>query len=130
MSKHALLFALRLVLYDAKSAFGDFYLLTPSHTALVLRDFFAKNSIHIVPQPPYSPDLAPCDFWLFPKLKRSLQGNCFETIEEIQRESLCALKAIPEGDFNSCFEDWKIRWHKCIVSGEDYFEDDEIDLEE
>ena len=42
----------------------------PSHTALVLRDHFAKNSTHIVPQPPYSPDLAPCDFWLFPKLKR------------------------------------------------------------
>ncbi|XP_011263146.2 uncharacterized protein LOC105255530 [Camponotus floridanus] len=102
----------------------------PSHTALVLRDFFAKNSIHIVPQPPYSPDLAPCDFWLFPKLKRPLRGNRFETIEEIQRESLRALKAIPEGDFNSCFEDWKIRWHKCIVSGGDYFEGDEIDLEE
>jgi len=128
MSNHALLFALHLVLYDAKSAFGDFYLLIPSHTALVLRDFFTKNSIHIVPQLPYSPDLASCDFWLFPKLKRL--GNRFETIEEIQRESLRALKAIPECDFNSCFEDWKIRWYKCIMSGGDYFEGDEIDLEE
>ena len=44
----------------------------PSHTALVLRDHFAKNSMHIVPQPPYSPNLAPCDFWLFPILKRPL----------------------------------------------------------
>ena len=34
----------------------------PSHTALVLRDHFVKNSTHIVPQPPYSPDVAPCDF--------------------------------------------------------------------
>ena len=34
----------------------------PSHTALVLREFFAKNSTHVAPQPPYSPDLAPCDF--------------------------------------------------------------------
>ena len=34
----------------------------PSHTALVLRDHFAKTSTHIVPQPPYSPDLAPCHF--------------------------------------------------------------------
>lgn len=102
----------------------------PSHTALVLRDHFAKNSTHIVPQPPYSPDLAPCDFWLFPKLKRPLRGHRFDTIEEIKTESLRALKAIPEIDFNNCFEDWRNRWHKCIVSGGEYFEGDEIYLEE
>lgn len=102
----------------------------PSHTALVLRDHFAKNSIHIVPQPqPYLLDLAPCDFWLFPKLKRPLRGHRFDTIEEIRTESLRALKAIPKIDFNNCFEDWKKRWHKCIVSGGEYFEGDEIDLE-
>ena len=59
----------------------------PSHTPLVLRDHFGKNSTHIVPQPPYSPDLAPRDFWLFPKLKRPLRGHRFDTIEEIQAES-------------------------------------------
>jgi transposase len=101
----------------------------PSHTALVLRDHFAKNSTHIVPQPPYSPDLAPCDFWLFPKLKRPLRGHRFDSIEEIQAESEKALKTIPEIDFNNCFEDWKKRWHRCIVSEGDYFEGDEIDLE-
>lgn len=102
----------------------------PSHTALIIREFFAKNATHIVPQPPYSPDLAPCDFWLFSKLKRPLRGHRFETIEEIQRESLKELKAIPEKDFAACFEDWKKRWHKCIASGGDYFEGDEMDLEE
>ena len=55
----------------------------PSHTALVLRDHFAKNSTHIVPQPRYSPDLAPCDFWLFRKVERQLQGHRFDTIEKI-----------------------------------------------
>jgi len=84
----------------------------------------------IVPQPPYSSDLAPCDFWLFPKLKRPLRGHRFDTIEEIRTESLRALKAIPKIDFNNCFENWKKRWHKCIVSGGEYFEGDEIDLEE
>lgn len=102
----------------------------PSHTALILREFFAKNSTNIVPQPPYSPDLAPCDFWLFSKLKRPLRGNRFESIEDIKRESLRALKAIPEIDFNNCYEDWKKRWHKCIAAGGDYFEGDEIDLAE
>ena len=78
-----------------------------SHTALVLRDHFIKNSTHIVPQPPYSPDLTPCDFWLFPKLKRPLRGHHFDTIEEIQAESKKASKAIPEIEFNKCFDDWK-----------------------
>lgn len=102
----------------------------PSHTALVLRDHFAKNSTHIIPQPPYSPDLAPCDFWLFSKLKRPLRGHRFESIEEIQAASKRELKAIPKIEFIKCFEDWKVRWHKCIVSAGDYFEGDEIDLEE
>ena len=80
--------------------------------ALILRDFFAKNSINIVPQPSYSPELAPCDFRQFPKLKRPLRGNCFESIEDIQCESARALNAIPKNEFLSCFEDWKKRWHK------------------
>lgn len=102
----------------------------PSHTALVIRDHFAKNSTHTVPQPPYSPDLAPCDFWLFSKLKRPLRGHRFDTIEEIEAAATRELKAIPESDYNQCFEDWKIRWHKCIASGGDYFEGNEIDLEQ
>ena len=89
----------------------------PSHTALVFRDHFAKNSTHIIPQPSYLPDLAPCDFWLFPKLKRPLRGHRFVTIEEIQAESKKALKAIPEIEFNKCLDDWKKRRHKCIISG-------------
>ncbi|EFN84732.1 hypothetical protein EAI_10534, partial [Harpegnathos saltator] len=92
------------------------------HTALVLREHFAKNSTHIVPQPPYSPDLAPCDFWLLNKLKRPLWGHRFDSIEEIKAESKKVLKAIPEKDFSDCFEDWKKRWHKCIVSDREYFE--------
>ena len=100
-----------------------------SNTALVRRDHFNKNSTHIVPQPPYSPDLAPCDFWLFSKLKRPLRGHRFDTIEEIQAESKKALKAILEIEFNKCFDDWKKRWHKCIISGGDYFEGDEIKLD-
>ena len=45
---------------------------------------FSPNTTYIAPQPPYSPDLAPCDFWLFPKLKRPLRGNRLESIEDIE----------------------------------------------
>ena len=67
--------------------------------------------------PSYSPNLAPCDFWMFPKLKRPLRGNRFKSIEEIERETVRALKTIPTDDFSACFEDWRKRWHKCIGVG-------------
>ncbi|KAG5330275.1 SETMR methyltransferase, partial [Acromyrmex charruanus] len=44
----------------------------PAHTSLLVREFLAKNNTLMMPQPPYSPDLAPCDFFLFPKLKRPM----------------------------------------------------------
>ena len=98
----------------------------PSLTSLVLRDNFVKNSTHIVPQPP---GLAPCDFQLFPKLKRPLRGTRFDSIDEIKAESKKALIAILEKDYLACFEDWKIRYHRLSSRG-DYFEGDKIDLQE
>lgn len=102
----------------------------PAHTAYLIRDFLMNNSTHVVPQAPYSPDLAPCDFFLFPRLKRALRGHRFETIEEIQRASQAELRKIPGDEYLNCFKDWEKRWHKCIGSGGEYFEGDDIDLEE
>ena len=98
-------------------------------TALVVYDHFIKNSTHIAPRPAYSPDLAACDFWLFPKLKRPLRETHFESIEEIKAEQKKALMAIPEKDYLACFQNWKIRWYKCISSGEHYFVANKIDLQ-
>ncbi|KYN39235.1 hypothetical protein ALC56_06368 [Trachymyrmex septentrionalis] len=100
-----------------------------SKTSLLVSSFLTKNNIIIMPQPPYSPDLAPCDFFLFPKLKRPMKGRRFATIKEINA-SLEELKAIPKSAFQKCFDDWKKRWHKCIVSEGDYFEGDNIILDE
>ncbi|UYV79244.1 hypothetical protein LAZ67_17001721 [Cordylochernes scorpioides] len=47
----------------------------PAHTSLLVRDILAKNNTLMMPQPPYSPDLPPCDFFLFPKLKRPMKGR-------------------------------------------------------
>lgn len=101
----------------------------PAHSSLLVRDFLAKNNTTIMPQPPYSPDLAPCDFFLFPKLKRPMKGRRFATIEEIKTASLEELKAIPKSAYEKCFDDWKNRWHKCIVSEGDYFEGDNINID-
>lgn len=99
-------------------------------TSLLVREFLAKNNTLIMPQPPYSPDLAPCDFFLFPKLKRPMKGRRYATIEEIKTASKEELNKITKNDFSKCFEDWKKRYHKCIMSDGDYFEGDKIDIHE
>ena len=58
-----------------------------------------------MPQRPNSPDSAPCDFFLFPRLKRPMKGRRFATIEEIKTESLRELKDIPKSVYQKCFED-------------------------
>jgi hypothetical protein len=58
----------------------------------------------IVPYPPYSPDLAPCDFAFFSKLKMNLKGRHFETVSDIQRKSQAALDSIKKIDFHCAFE--------------------------
>jgi histone-lysine N-methyltransferase SETMAR len=52
----------------------------PAHTALSIQEVLVKKNIPILPHPPFSPDLAPCDFYLFPKLKSKLKGNYYRTI--------------------------------------------------
>jgi hypothetical protein len=76
----------------------------------------------IVPHPPYMPDLAHCDFALFPKLKTKLKGRRFETVSNIQRESQAVLDSIKENDFHGAFEVWKKRCDHCVRSQGDYSE--------
>ncbi|UYV64643.1 hypothetical protein LAZ67_3001454 [Cordylochernes scorpioides] len=71
----------------------------PAHTALKISKFLQDHSTSVFPQPPYSPDLAPCDFFLFGKLKKKLKGRKFQSIEEIKVESKKAMKAIPKTDY-------------------------------
>ena len=102
----------------------------PAHSSLLVRNFLVKNYTVIMPQPPFSPDLAPCDFFLFPRLKRPMEGRRFATIEEIKTESLRDLKDIPKSAYHKCFQDYKKRWHKCLISEGDYFEGGNIKIHE
>ena len=55
----------------------------PAHASLLICSYLAKHQTSVVPHPPYSPDLAPVEFFLLPKLKTTLKGSCFQTTEEI-----------------------------------------------
>jgi len=67
----------------------------PAHELLLIRSYLAKHQTSVVPHPPYSPDLAPADFFLFPKLKTTLKGHHFQTTEEIQEIRLTAYAHAP-----------------------------------
>ena len=96
----------------------------PGHSALRNCEFLAKHSITVLPHPPYSPDLAPYDFFLFPMLKRPLKGRRFETIPEIKANATKELKGIKKEAYLDCFRKWKHRWDKCVRWEGEYFEED------
>jgi hypothetical protein len=74
----------------------------PAYTALSIQEFVAKKNIPVLPHPPYSPDIAPCDFYPFRKFKLKLKGNNFGTIENIQKIVTDELHTHTENDFQYC----------------------------
>ena len=82
------------------------------------------GQIPVLPQPPYSPDIAPADFYLFPKLKFSLKGHRFDSIEDIQANKERVLNTLKKENFQECFQKWKHCWNRCVQSQGDYFEGD------
>ena len=78
-----------------------------------------KMGIKTVPHRPYSRDLAPCDFWLFPKLR----GCRYETIEEMKEAMTKVIDTLTQGEFDGAFQKL-LELYKCIAAGGDYFEED------
>jgi len=87
-------------------------------------EFLATKEITVLEHPAYSPNLAPSDFFLFPKIKEILKGRHFDDIDDIRSNTTAALKAIPQNQFQNCFGGWTMRWHWCIASQGEYFEGD------
>ena len=79
--------------------------------------------IKTVPHPPYSLDLAPCDFCLFPKLKEKLRRCRYEAIEEMKEAVTKVIDMLTQEDLHGAFQKL-LEWYKCIAAGGDYFEGD------
>ena len=92
----------------------------PVYNSIFVIDYMTKMGIKTVPQPPYSPDLAPCDFWLFPK-RRSCRS---ETIEEMKEAVTKVIDTLTQEDFDGAFQKLLERYNKCIAAGGGYFEGD------
>ena len=95
----------------------------PVHDSILVTDYLTKMGIKTVPHPLYSPDLAPCDFRLFPKLKENLRGYRYETIEEVKEAVTKIIDTLTQEDFHGAFQKVLERYNKCIAAGRDYFGD-------
>ena len=93
-----------------------------SHTAAETLDFLEAEGVQLVTHPPYSPDLAPCDFWLFPKVKEQLRGRRFSSDSEALEAMDAALANLTEDSYKQCFERWFHRMNSCIHHAGHYFE--------
>ena len=93
-----------------------------------MREFLATKQITVLEHPAYSPDLAPRDFFLFTKIKEILKGRHFDG--DMRINTTAVLKAIPQNQFQNCFEGWTRRWHQCIASQGEYFEGHHGDIQQ
>ena len=71
---------------------------------------------------PYSPDLSPCDYFLFPKLKLPLKGRLFEDVQDTQAAVTSSLRAITQKDVQNSFQSLLDRTTRCIGAEGMYFE--------
>ena len=92
----------------------------PVHNSILVTDYLTKMGIKTVPQPPNIPDLAPCDFWLFPKLR----GCRYETIEEMKEAVIKVIGTLTQEEFHEAFQKLLERYNKGIAAGGTYFERD------
>jgi hypothetical protein len=93
----------------------------PAHTAGVVR-FLAKRQVTVLHDPSYSPDLAPADFFLFPKLKSQLKGKRFQDISTIQANVTEQIRSIPKDWFKKSFQSLYEHCKSCIDRQGDYVE--------
>ena len=89
-----------------------------SHKCEVVKSFLASEKVNVLNHPgwhpPYSPDLCPCDFFLFPRLKKMLSENKYTSRSSLGSVIYQCLQQIPKEDYLSVFCDWVKRLQKCV----------------
>ena len=92
----------------------------PAHTAKLTKDFMKRNHVTAIPHPPYSPDLAPADFFLFGLLKQRLRGKHFQSLDEALEILGQHLSEIPKETWHGAFDEWFSRLTLCVENRGDY----------
>ena len=90
------------------------------HKSAETMGFLEESKIETLSVPGYSPDLAPCDFWLFPKIKGALAGKIFHDLEDVKSAWEAELNKLTQDDFNNCFSSWFKRCQVVVENGRTY----------
>ena len=93
-----------------------------AHRANATQEFLQMEKVQQLDHPPYSPDLAPCDFFVFPFIKWKLRGLRFDTPDLAVEAFLEHIRAIPQTEWANMFHKWFQRMEKCIDNAGEYFE--------
>ena len=101
---------------------------TPAHNTLSVKQFLVNKNITVLEHPPCSPDLAACDFFLFPKINSVLKGTHFVSVENAKEKMAEILNSLTEHDLRNCFEHWQHRMQLCVNSEGNCFEGDVVDF--
>jgi len=88
----------------------------------VVKDSLGKNDLTTLQHPTYSPDRAPADLYLFPRLKSALMGQRLCDTTDIIKNTTEELKRLSQNNFQEYFQHFYSRWQKCLVAQGDYFE--------
>ena len=94
----------------------------PAHTSAIVTAFLKKEKVTVLPHPPYSPDLAPCGFFLFPKLKAFLAGRKYQSRQALGSAIHQYLITVLKSAYRDAFKKWTHRLKLCISSHGEYFE--------
>ncbi|KAL0860950.1 hypothetical protein ABMA27_009481 [Loxostege sticticalis] len=94
----------------------------PAHTSAIATSKLVKLRYQLLPHPPYSPDLAPCDFFLFPNMKKWLGGKRFSSNEEVVAETEAYFSGFDKVFFFDGLKKLKHRWSKCVEPKGNYVE--------
>ena len=96
----------------------------PTHSAIRIRQFLAQKMVAVLYHPPYfySTELAPAEFFLFPRLNAAIKGARFVNVNATKDRVTAVLRSIPEEAFADCFRKLYERFQTCVVADGDYFE--------
>ena len=94
----------------------------PVHKSVIAMAAIHDCGFKFIKHPPYSPDLAPSDFHLFPKLKTAISGTRFQSDDDVIHAVDDFLNGLEKDFFKSGIEALKHSWQKCIDTEEDYVE--------
>jgi hypothetical protein len=93
----------------------------PCHRSVKTKIWLATNGFLTMDHPPYSPDLAPCDFWFFGALKHELKGSTYPSPEKLMNAIVTIATKLADGKMKGVYEEW-IHRCKTVMSDGDYFE--------